>query len=450
MPERQDKLRRYALALVLMGAVGRILWIVLPHPSSTGPMIGEFYIEEAQAILRLDFHDLGGRVPVYPLFIAMCGVNLRVLWAAQSILGIAASLMIFDMAFRRTCHALFSFLVGLVCSLLPRLLIFERAVMTEALTSFLLVTSFWLISRYGGARDGNVRYPLALGTIVALAGLTRPLMMSLAPVYYCFLVPLWPPTRILRPAGLKRTLAFASPAVLLIMGWCGYNYFKSGYFTPTTWAGQHLMNQVDPYMDLAPDRFAVLRDVWLQSRRKLLPPSDFDSGDVDDVMFEGALPEMKRRTGESNTQVLHEYASLALYMEIHFPLHSLRRAEQSWIRFWGQSEEGDWPKGGKIRLGETLLTMVNFLTREIKATFLILALLSIPCALLSRKAFTRIEHHVFAVALWVSACAGFMEFGEDSRYSIPFYMLIFYTVLTRGWIWITAASGEEPGVTSAP
>lgn len=74
------------------------------------------------------------------------------------------------------------------------------------------------------------------------------------------------------------------------------------------------MNQVDPYIDLAPDRFAVLRDVWLHSRRQILPPSDFDSGDVDDVMFEGALPEMKRQTGESDIQVLHEYTFVALYM----------------------------------------------------------------------------------------------------------------------------------------
>lgn len=96
------------------------------------------------------------------------------------------------------------------------------------------------------------------------------------------------------------------------------------------------------------------------------------------------------------------------------------------------------------------MTMLNFLAREIKATFLVLALIAIPCALLRLKVFTKLEYLVFAIALWVSACAGFMEFGEDSRYSIPFYMLIFYTVLTRGWIWITATSGEEPGFTSVP
>ena len=71
-------------------------------------------------MLQFNFRALGERVPAYPLLVALCGINFRALWVAQSLLGIAASLMIFDMAFRRTRHALFSFLVGLVCSLIPQ------------------------------------------------------------------------------------------------------------------------------------------------------------------------------------------------------------------------------------------------------------------------------------------------------------------------------------------
>ena len=178
--------------------------------------------------------------------------------------------MIFDMAFRRTRHGLCSLLVGLACSLIPEVLVYESSVMTEALTNFLLVTSLWLITRYDGAGESNIRYPLGLGSIVALAGLTRPLMICLVPVYYCFLVPLWPPAKILRREAIKRTLFFALPVIVFILGWCGFNYFNNGYFTPTTRAGQQLMDQVDPYVDLAPDRFAVLRDIWLQSRRQAL------------------------------------------------------------------------------------------------------------------------------------------------------------------------------------
>src|SRR5208282_2309404 len=114
------------------------------------------YVQTAQAILRFNFHALGDRVPVYPLFVALCGLNPHGIWLGQSLLGVAASLMIFDMTFRRTRHGLYSLLVGLACSLIPDVLVFESSLMTEALTGFLLVASVWLISRYDGAGEGGI------------------------------------------------------------------------------------------------------------------------------------------------------------------------------------------------------------------------------------------------------------------------------------------------------
>ena len=444
MPEQQDKPGSYALVLLVMGALVRLLMMIWLRPlSSFTPFLAPSYILAAQDTLLLNFHALGDRVPVYPLLVALCGLNPRAIWVVQSILGVAASLMIFDMAFRRTRHGLFSLLVGLACSLIPEVLAYESLVMTEALTNFLLVTSLWLITRCDGAGESNIRYPLELGLIVALAGLTRPLMICLVPVYYCFLVPLWPPAKILRREAITRTLFFALPVVVFILGWCGFNYFNNGYFTPTTRAGQQLMDQVDPYVDLAPDRFAVLRDIWLQFRQRA-PTHPY--GTVEDV-YEGVLPEVERRTGKTEIQVSHEFASLALYLEIHHPLLCLRRAEQGWMQFWGEPSpnELEWPQGGKVRLTEFLMTMADFLVRQVKAAFLVLALLSIPCALFRLKAFTRLEYLTFAIALWVSVFAAFTEFGQNRRFCVPLYMLIIYTVLTRVWLWIVATSSKDPG-----
>jgi hypothetical protein len=446
MPERQDKFGRYALVLLVIGAFGRLLLMThLLRPLQDVLLFDASYIQTAQDILRFNFHALGDRVPVYPLLVALCGLNSRAIWIAQSILGVAASLMIFDMAFRHTRHALCSLLVGLACSLIPEVLIYESLDATEALTNFLLVTSLWFITRCDGAGENTIRYPLGLGSIVALTGLTRPLMVCLVPVYYCFLVPLWPPARILRREAFKRTLSYALPLIVFILGWCGFNYFNNGYFTLTTRSGQQLMDQADPYVDLAPDRFALLRGAWLQSRKQT-NPSPFRS--PEDV-FEGALPEIERRTGKTEIQVSHEFASLALYLEIHHPLLCLRRAEQGWMQFWGEptATEVEWPQGGKIRLIASVNAMANFLVREVKAAFLVLALLSIPCALFRPKAFTRIEYLIFAIALWVSVCVAFTEFGDNRRFCIPLYMLIIYTLLTRGWLWITAASSIGPGAT---
>ena len=446
MAEQHNKFARYAVVLLVLGALGRLpLITLLYHVPILIYSRDMTYFQAAQDILRFNFHALGDRVPVYPLLVALCGLNPMGIWFAQSILGIAASLMIFDMAVRRTHHALYSLLVGLACSLSPEVLVYESSVMTEALTSFLLVTSLWLFTRNDSAGEGNIRYPLGLGTIVALAGLTRPLMICLVPVYYCFLVPLWPPAKILQREARKRTFFFALPAILFILGWCGFNYFNNGFFTPTTLSGENLMNQVDPYVETAPDRFAVLRDAWIQSRWQNKATPEMNANGV----YRSAVPEVKRRTGKTEFQIAHEYESLALYLEIHHPLLCLRRAEQGWMQFWGEPtwDEVGWPEGSNVRPDEFLMTLNNFLVREVEAVFLVLALLSIPCALVRPKAFTKLEYLTFAISLWVSVFAAFSEYGENRRYCVPLYMLIVYTLLTRGWIWIAATPSESLGAT---
>ena len=435
---------RHALVLLAFGALGRILLVNLLRRFGVFPPIEATYMQAARDILRFNFHALGDRVPLYPLLIAVCGLNREAIWVAQSILGIAASFMVFDMVFLRTRHRLFSLVVGLACSLIPEVLIYEAATMTETLTNFLLVTSLWLITRFDGLGENPIRYPLGLGLTVALAGLTRPLMICLVPLYYGFLVPLRPPSNLFRRDAIRRTSLFALPVIVFVLGWCGFNYFNSGYFTPTTRAGQQMMDQVDPYVDLAPDRFAVLRDAWLRSRQREPLNSSIEE------VYAGALPEVERQTGKTETQVCHDLASLALYLEIHHPLFCLRRVEQGWMQFWGEPspEEVNWPQPGHVGVLSFVNTMANFLVREVKATFLVLTLLSIPCALILPKVFTRIEYLTFAMVSWISVCAAFTEFGDNRRFCVPLYMLIIHTVLTRGWVWITATSSPGAGALS--
>lgn len=443
MPEHQDKFGRYAWVLVVLGICARLPAMILPGHSPLMVYIDSTYIQAAQDILRFNIHALGFRVPVYPMLIALCGAKPRVIWLAQSALGVAASWMIFDMAFRRTHQGLYSLLVGLACSLAPEVLVYESSIMSEALTNFLLVTSLWLMTRFDGDGESDILYPLGLGSVVAWTGLTRPLMLCLVPVYFCFLAPLWPPTKILPRAAIKRTLAFAFPVIVFIFGWCGLVYLNTGFFTPTTVAGHDLMDQVDPYVDLAPDRFAVLRDAWLQSREQLKYSLNRNASPV----FDASVAELERRTGKTQAQISREYQSLGLYLQIHHPLLCLRRAEQGWMQFWGAPtlDEVEWPTISAVSLGESLMTMTSFLVREVEGAFLLLALFSLPCALVHYKVFTKLEYLIFSIALWVSVFAAFMEYGENRRFCVPFYMLIVYTLLTRGWLWIAAASSPGAG-----
>lgn len=430
MPKKRNGYITRSLVLLAVGVLVRLLLMTRLRPSLVDPS----YIDAARHILHLDFRALGDRTPLYPLLLAMCGLNYWVVWVVQSILGLAASLMIFDMALRRTRHGPCALIVGLACSLIRDVLLFESYLATETLASFLLVASLWLITRAEGTSESKMWYPLGVGSILALAGLNRPLMLCLIPVYYSFMVPIWPPANILRRDGIKKTLLFAVPVIVLVFGWCGFNYLKSGFFSPTTRAGQQLMDQVTPYVELAPDKFAVLRDVWLQNRQH---PHDVQEG-----IFDESLPEIERRTGKSQVQVSRELTYLALYLEVHHPLLCLRRAEDGWMQFWGEASpaEVNWPQDTRLGLTGFAGPLAEFLIHKVMAVFLVLALFSFPCALFRLRVFTKFEYLIFAITLWVSVFAAFTEFGDNHRFSVPFLPLIVYIVLTWGWKCITSIS----------
>ena len=441
MPDLREKYARYAWWLLALGVLGRLPALTLSAHGSIIVFFDGSYLQAARDIVHLNFHALGLRPPAYPLLLALCGLNTRVIWFAQSALGITASWMIFDMALRRTGHGLFSLLVGLACSLAPEVLFYESSIMSEALTNFLLVTSIWLMSRRESNGKTTLWYRLVLGSIVAMAGLTRPLMICLAPVYFCFLVPLRAPAKILQRALIKPMLAFAVPVAVLIFGWCGLVYSNTGLFSPTTASGISMMNQVDPYVGLAPERYALLRDAWLQSHWRM---EKYPTRNAIPV-FNGAVQMVEAQTGKSRIQVSREYQALAVYLAIHHPLLYLRRAEQGWMQFWGEPtmDEVEWPQASAVTPSEFLMTLASFLNREIDGAFVVLALLSLPCALVRPGTFTKLEYLIFAIALWTSAFSAFMEFGENRRFCVPFYMLIVYTLLTRGWLWITPSGSSE-------
>jgi len=162
------------------------------------------------------------------------------------------------------------------------------------------------------------------------------------------------------------------------------------------------------------------------------------------------LPLVERQTGQTEAQVSRDLSALAVYMEIHYPAHSLRRAELGWIQFWGQPspEEYLWPPDGQMRINSFLLVMSDFLIRDVKAVFLTLSLISIVCAFVRRQTFSKLEYLTFAVAVWISVFAAFTEFGDNRRFCVPLYMLIVYTVATRLWLWIATLPETSAGMSA--
>jgi hypothetical protein len=249
-------------------------------------------------------------------------------------------------------------------------------------------------------------------------------MLSLIPIYFYFVVSAWFPFRGLRRDLIRGALVFSAPVIILIGGWCTFNYVNNGVFTATTLTGHNLMRQASAYMDLAPDRFAPIKEVWKRD------PTQFDESQY---------------TRQERAQFVRQSVSLALYLYVHHPLLCIARAEQGWIAFWGTvgPEELDWSDSSRIGILQLLSAPAKFFVGEIKSVFLILALIAIPCAVFGLSIFNREEKFTFALAMWASVFAAFTEYGINNyRYSYPFLRLILYTVLVAGWTCVTGLSAK--------
>jgi hypothetical protein len=146
MPQKRNTFVRLALPVCLVGGMIRLVLLATGHPHTYTDTA--LYADAASKILSLDFRGLNGmRLPGYPMLLAVCGLNWWAVWILQSLLGLGASVLILDMALRRTRDAAFSLAVALACSLIPNILLYESNILSETLTGFLLVTSVWLLMR---------------------------------------------------------------------------------------------------------------------------------------------------------------------------------------------------------------------------------------------------------------------------------------------------------------
>ncbi len=447
LSEPKDSFRRYALILLVLGVLTRLPAFLQPRSLPVVIFFDGSYLNAARDILHFDFHALGQRVPVYPLFLLLCGLKPRAIWIAQSLLGIASSLLIYSMAYRRTRDAKFAAVVGFAGSLAPEVLSFESSIMTETLASFLLVLAVWLIFRYNEVEKPPLVYPIGLGTLAGVMTLNRIAMISLLPVLFLALVPVWPVSNWLRRETWRKALAFSVPALALILGWCGLVHRNSGRFALTTVGGHNLMDQVDPWVELAPPRFAVLRDNWIRYREITRATNIQNVNPV----FDRSVAAISAATGRSPALVGSDYEALARYLMIHHPGLYLRRAEQGWIQFWADPTRDEMvlPDAGSVSPSDFLLTFSDFMVQEVKAIFLVLALIAIPCLLIRSRIFSRLEYLIFILVLWNSVFCALTEYGENRRFVVPFYLLILYLLMTRAWIWVRAASsrpdGDAPG-----
>jgi 4-amino-4-deoxy-L-arabinose transferase-like glycosyltransferase len=384
------------------------------------------YKEMAVQLKTLNFSGyIGFRTPVYPLLLMMGGINDYITWAIQSILGITVSILLYLLTLRLTGNRALSFVVGLSYSLSMHALFFETIILTETLTTFLLILSLSLLV---AAFDKNsIRLYILTGVGLGLAALTRPLFLFLIPLVAFFLF--------FKLKANKGTASHLSqvlgglliPVVILVGGWSLFNLAKVDYFGITTLLGYHLTNHSGAYMQYAPPEYAVIRDIYLKYRA--------NSTSHVNVIYQ-AYPEMQLATGLSFSELSRVLARMSLQMFKEHPMSYLKYTFRGWDEFW---RPVFWYTNYGLIRGvflRNIITSLSIIEKSLffhlNSIFLLAAAWTIVKAIWKPRIFDFNLLFVLVVLL-ASIAQAIVEYGDGARFAIPFLPVILFEVIT--WLY---------------
>ena len=432
---------RLALAASSCIAVKAILWL------GYGPLFGHDTYLYQDIALQFKSLDLslycGVRPPVYPAFLLLTGMDYGFLVLAQQALGLLGVVLLFDAAWRLTRSSWVAVASAIGSGLALNLVLIEFCMLTETLSGFLVTYSFWLLVRVRDAARSAFVFCILLGIATSLAGLTRPNLLIMIPVYGVFLAL----PRFHRNTGRAvaiRVAAYAAPCALLILGWCAFNKWQVGSFTPTTATGYHLTQHAGAFMEDAPDEFAALRDVYLKHRERFISGSGSHIGAI-----WRAFPEMQERTGLSFARISSELTTLSLRLCVGHPVRYLVSAASAWAHFW--SAPAIWSPQEAAPWLASAINLLWLIQRPlwiaVNAAFLGLAAFTMWMGLMGRRPVLAAPclMCLLGLVLIASVFQALVEIGENGRFSIPFQPLIILAVVIGCQDLVRALRGPSDG-----
>jgi hypothetical protein len=422
---------RWLVLLLLAGSVLRLgLWAV--YEPVAYPDTGS-YMVVAKSILTGDFSNYEARRPPgYPLVLAIAGLSPHRAWAIQSLMGMAISVLLFYVAFALTWRPGFAALVGMTYNLNLSQLFFEANLISETTATFAItgVAALFVVS-YQRLRDNRRVWPwlLLLGLFAAFATLARPQFIFL-PLLMATLIGYASHSRAdaraWRSAG-RVGLVFLT-SIVPILGWCWFNYAKVGFFTLSTQTGMSLMDHTLAFIELAPDRYATIRNIYLRHRDEERARTGRHN-----VSWKG-LPDAMAATGLSLPALSMELERMSRDMFMRHPLLYARGVVQAWVDFWPapmywQPAVLRLPSVGRFiqiawRLEQPMVRLAN-------AIFVgLLAVVMLSAALRQRFQWEIGLTTLAAIVLLTSLVQALANWSENARYAISVQPLVILIVLS--------------------
>jgi len=271
----------FALVVVVSALVRLGLWLVYPLTVNND---SPTYLQLARNILNNGFSAYNAtRTPGYPLFLAYTGDWV---YPAQLGLGMATTILVYYIASRLSGRAWFGALAALLHTLNIGQLFFEATLLTETLTTFLVMAALGAaiaIIVENHSIPMLVFFAFLAGLSASLAGMVRPLFVYLPVLISIFCLAI---RKISLPKRAALAVAVLVPAVLIFGWWL--NFVNSNYkiLSFDTIGGFRWLNHTGEYFEYVPDSDAIIRDTYIRYRSARIAETGSQSNAAWDAMDE--------------------------------------------------------------------------------------------------------------------------------------------------------------------
>ncbi len=415
----------WVFALAGMGLLQRAAMLTISAPTRFGDTPTYWRLAGVLADRGWSAYD-ATRVPGYPMFIGLLGQEEESVWLAQLALGLTSSLILFALAQWLTGSPPVAFAVAALYDLAPGQFLFESNLLSESLTTFLVLASLALFALLQESEDGWKRLVLAaiLGWLASLAGLVRTLFFFLPLILLPFV--LCVPDR--WRDRLRIGAVFSLAPIVLLGGWIFFVYDHYDMLSPTTMGGYHLVQHTGAFFEYLPDEEAVIRDTYLEYRKARIAERDVQTN----AIWE-AIPTLSERTGLSFFGLSARLQELSLQLIRQHPDLYLRSVAEGWISFWKAPVY--WQPDLFPPAVASFLSIWKWVGR---GAFLVANGLFLAGSLLvvvSRKIRLALRPPVFvylsaSLVLISSVIQTLVDHGDNPRFLVPLQMVV---VLVMAW-----------------
>ena len=434
------------MVLIGVGAVLRLA-LILTH----SPVLGNDSASYLDLAHRLGaWHLAGGsgsRTPGYPALLLVLGYSPTAAWCLQAVIGILSSLLVYRLVLALGGWHRVALLAALLFSCDLEFLELERTILTETVTTFLLLLAgTQTVSLLRGSRSrsaGSNRIEQRAAFVLALAVcalcLVRPDMLAVSAFFAlsCALGAArgtgsgtWR-TRLRRSGAGRRAvrllLATLAPALAALIGWAIVNRETIGVTTVSTVLGHNMIDHMAPEVRVQPGGDRPITAVYVAARsRRLATTSNLAN------LSYAAETAMERAAHLDTAHLSGRLLSIGLHTALAHPFAYLRSSIRQWPSFFLPPNYADQFRSGPIRLAWKLERAVRLL---IGAAFVLLCAGALIASRVGRRTGMSVPAGVLAAAVGIGLLvASFLAFGETGRYGTvyyPFMLAITLTALPR-------------------